>query len=216
MAEPIAIYSLPTDTHLNFKQEVNLILEKSGELDPSLITKAANGSGTFHIGNRCGQCVFNSFDSLSPLKTIILECAHDFICSIGYQPSKCFISDAWLNMCPPGASLEPHLHSNSFISGTYYSNFDSSIHSTLKFINDRIASLPSRPLIMLPSSDNLTPYNTKNIAPPISEGDIVFWKSHLIHGYEQSQAPGRVTLSFNIMPEVCTDGDQYAFRASPY
>ena len=44
------------------------------------------------------------------------------------------------------------------------------------------------------------------------EGSIVFWKSHLLHGFSRPNAgENRVTLSFNIMPKICTTGDQYSF-----
>ena len=36
------------------------------------------------------------------------------------------------------ATLQAHLHSNSYLSGNYFVNFDRNIHTLLNFYNDRL------------------------------------------------------------------------------
>ena len=49
----------------------------------------------------------------------------------------------------------------------------------------------------------------------VPEGSILLWRSHLVHGYEMpNKGDNRVTLSFNIMPKECTDGNIFSFKVS--
>ena len=214
MAEPIGIYKLPQEEHLSNKNKNSQIIAKTDEIDSSLIRTSP--MGIHHISNKRGQNIFDSFDGLEQLKTRLLLFWEDFLTSIGYKPEGCFITDAWLNLAPAKTSLKAHAHYNSLVSGTYYINYDPRIHSVLTFLNDRITTRPNSPTLSIPTSQTLTAYNSANIAVDNKEGDIVIWRSHLLHGYENNPTSGRTTLSFNIMPKICTDGQVYAFKAIPY
>ena len=214
MAEPIGVYSLPQNIHSASKNRVAEILQNFDVLPDEI--KRSGSPGLTHISNRRGQNVFSDFAGLEAVQKIILQCASDFLISIGYKDTSCFISDAWLNLGAAGASLKAHAHYNSFLSGTYYVNYDSKVHSRLTFVNDRIASAPKYPVLSIPYSEKSTDFNSRDIVVDHNEGDILFWKSHLIHGYSNNPSPGRTTISFNLMPSICSDGDIYAFRAAPF
>lgn len=117
------------------------------------------------------------------------------------------ITDSWLNVCGSGGKQNPHFHTNSYLSGLYYVNFDSDIHAPTYFYKTQSSHMfaPLTPNISL-----ATDKNTKYTEPQefvAKEGELILWSSELIHGYKLNQGDDRVTLSFNIMPKVVTSGE---------
>jgi ectoine hydroxylase-related dioxygenase (phytanoyl-CoA dioxygenase family) len=44
-----------------------------------------------------------------------------------------------------------------------------------------------------------------------NEGDVLFWQSHLIHGYSGNNSNDRISISFNIMPKYFYN-NSYSFK----
>tara|TARA_Y100001968_G_scaffold317023_1_gene345547 strand:+ start:462 stop:788 length:327 start_codon:yes stop_codon:yes gene_type:complete len=104
---------------------------------------------------------------------------------------------------------------NSFLSGTYYINYNPKQHSKLTFRNDRILRGYVRtPSLSIPRRNDInTPYNTEEIKINNFEGQVVLWKSNLIHGFSTpNPTDNRFTLSFNVLPKICSDGNIYSFE----
>lgn len=132
---------------------------------------------------------------------------------IGYNiDGKMFITDSWLNKCDLGGFQYPHLHSNSYISGTYYINFEDG-HSPLSFIKDITSPFSNKQTLSLQKSNISTKYNSNFLLKPNS-GELVLWESNLCHGHFDNRKDGRLSLSMNFMPSVMSSG-KYGFKIIP-
>ena len=211
MPEAIGVYQLPEERHFEYKKTILNIDEKA----PDNLRREDGIQKEIlrHISNNRKQNIFKDFTELEPLKTEIERYALNYFWETGYDCKEIIITDAWINIGSKNATLQTHLHSNSYLSGNYFVNFDPKIHSMLNFYNDRVMHGTGRhPFISVPPRNQKTIYNTCDIALRVQEGNIIFWKSHLLHGFSRPNlGEKRVTLSFNIMPKVCTSGDQYSF-----
>lgn len=215
MPEGIGILNLPANTHKKFRAICDDVILKASESQRRTGPCIGSSPSLFHICNSKDQNIFKEFPALAPLKLIILDFAKKYIRALGFDCNHFVLTDAWLNYGMKDASLPYHLHANSFISGTYFVRLDERFHSKLNFRNDRVNPEYNRfPMISVSSSADklLTPYNARNMAIG-SEGEIVLWKSNLLHGYtDKNKKDGRVSLSFNLMPLECTDGEIYSFK----
>ena len=111
-----------------------------------------------------------------------------------------------MNVCKQGSLQPTHSHANSFVSGTYFVNFEPGKHAPLVFLN--MKDLPQQFLEVRGNA-------MKKIAVvKHEEGTLLLWQSHVLHGYEENRKDNRITISFNVMPTtILSDGD-YGFRVS--
>ena len=124
------------------------------------------------------------------------------------------ITDSWLNVCQKGGYQYPHHHTNSYVSGTYYVNFEDG-HAPLIFRNENCSMFSSIQSISLGiDNDKPNKYNSDTIVWP-EKGECLFWQSHLTHGYTDNQKDNRISISFNLMPTV-VNTDKYSYRVTPY
>ena len=219
MCEPIAIYSLPPGLHKKYKQLIVDIASSRNSLDNELVRP---GVGAYEditfICSRKHQSVFRQFEQLESLEKIISSLILQYVGQLGYICDEVFLSNAWINHSKKGATLGMHMHRNSFFSGTYYVNYDPSVHCPIAFQNSRLNSIMQSPGISLAKDPRKsTPYNMKYLSLPYKEGDILIWLSHVVHGYSvPSKGDDRIVLGFNAMPRECTEsGDIFGFTASP-
>lgn len=56
-----------------------------------------------------------------------------------------------------------------------------------------------------------TKYNSGGAVINHTEGDVLFWKSYLVHGYTDNMADNRISISFNIMPRYFYN-NSYSFK----
>ncbi len=210
-SEPLGVFSLPKESHLKFKNLTESIRNKAPtnfrRKDKSTLYKLE------HICNLRNQNLFKMFPELDELKITLSNLCLNYIASIGFECEEVIITDAWLNIGSKDAVLPPHVHANSFISGTYYINFNKDLHSSLTFYNDRLnIDGHNTPFMTLPPAKGRTPFNQRILGLNCSEGDVAFWRSNLMHGYTKpNPTDNRLTLSFNLMPKICTDGSIYSF-----
>ena len=214
MPEALGLYHLPTIDHMDYKEKILNIDKNAPESKRRL--DAIQKEQLRHISNNRNQNIFRDFPELINLKTTIEKYALNYFWETGYECSEIIITDAWINIGSKNATLQPHLHSNSYLSGNYFVNFDRNTHTLLNFYNDRLMNGTGRqPFLSIPPRDKKTIYNIRDVALAANEGDIIFWRSHLLHGFSKpNQGEKRITLSFNIMPKICHSGDQYSFVVS--
>ena len=214
MPEPLGIFSIPFEKHLEFKKIAKFILETAND---DLRRKNQTSNDLLeHICDGKNQDIFSNFKQLNPLRLLLEEYTLKYLNEIGFVCEEVITTDAWLNCGSKNANQNPHLHANSYISGTYYINFDPKMHGLLNLFNDRLINGTERkPFLILPTNNNKpTPYNVQNIQINCKEGDVLLWRSHILHGFNNNRANNRLTLSFNTMPKTCSDGNMYSFSIS--
>ena len=208
--EPIGIFSLPPEKHLEFKKSIQSILIEAPD---KLRQKFNNDPYSEHICNASNQNLFNYFPELNELKSYIKKMLVSYINLIGYECDEFIIHSSWLNESGKDSKLGFHMHSNSFLSANYYVNFDPENHSLLDFRNDRCdrKMTAGHQTIVIPNSKQLTIYNSLLVKLPANEGQVLVWRSHLNHGYNVPNKIGkRITLSLNAIPKVVDNG-RYSF-----
>jgi hypothetical protein len=210
--EPIGIFTLPTSKHLSYK-----------EIIENIFNKASNNSRQVHphepltekVGNKLKQNVFNDFPELKELRVDMQKMFIKYINGIGFSCDDVIINSGWINRAKKGADLKYHYHTNSYVSGNYFVNFNPEVHTKLNFSNDRHQSrTPLSQQISLSLREKPTIWNSPFVGIEAKEGQIVIWRSHMVHGYHKlNQSDGRLTLSVNAMPTVFSDGE-YEFAVS--
>ena len=210
--EPIGLFTLPTEKHIRYKKEIQHILENAPE---NLNQKFKGEPYSKHVCNGVNQNIFNSFPELKELKSDITTILITYIQKIGFLCDEFVINSAWVNKSNKNATLNMHHHANSFISGNYFVNYDPLKHSPLLFQNDRRTGNNYRQTIEIPKTPSKsTTYNIDACSLPAKEGQILIWRSNIIHGYfSPNQADNRQTLSFNSMPKTLSTGT-YTFTVS--
>ena len=209
--EPIGIFTLPVEKHLNYKKSLQLIEKKAPK---ELRQKFPAEKYTEHICNNYKQNILNQFQTLLDLKKELKLMILAYIKSIGHICEEVVITDAWLNNSSKNSILGYHYHANSYISGNYFINFNNEIHTQLNFINDRVLKNNSAPNIDTPKSPDVKNiYNANYIDVNAKEGQVFLWRSHNVHGYNvPNKGDERLTLSFNSMPKNCIDPlNRYSF-----
>ena len=210
--EPIGIFTLPTAKHLKYKQIIENVFEQASD---DLRQVHSHEPLTEKVGNKKKQNVFNDFPELYELKVDFQNVMIQYIRFIGFSCDEVVINSGWINRAKKGADLKYHYHTNSYISGNYFVNFNPEVHTRLNFSNDRHNSQrPSSQTIELSMGKQTTMYNNPFARVAHSEGQIVIWRSHMVHGYHKlNGADGRMTLSVNAMPTILSSGD-YEFAVS--
>jgi uncharacterized protein (TIGR02466 family) len=202
MPNPIAIFNC------DFSDEVKAIFLKS--IDDLNETQNIQSDKLKHYGNDLNQSVLYR-EEFTKLKDWCLHCAREYVVDVlGYNLlDDIMVTDSWINICHAGGFQYPHYHANSFISGTYYINFDEEDHSPLLFRNPKFIESASQPVLQLEKKFS-TKYNSDSVIVPRS-GSLVLWESHLSHGYHYNKTDNRISLSMNFIPNYITSG-KYGFR----
>ena len=112
------------------------------------------------------------------------------------------ITNAWFNLCEVGGSQPAHNHVNCLLCGTLYLHTDANtkiyFHHPQK-TDSHHAELFDSP-DTTPNEHGLS-FHQQESQIDVNAGDCLFWPSRLMHGYSQNKTPGRLSLSFNMMPE---------------
>ena len=150
----------------------------------------------------------------SDFENFILKSSKYFIKDIiGNEIDELVVTDCWINICGNGGHQPFHNHGNSYISGTYYLNYDPKIHSNLRFNSPFKFKDPGVQFMEL-NIDKYTQFNSKDVTCNfINEGMLVLWPSNLIHGYSDNSGEDRITVSMNIMPKRIKTGP-YSFTVN--
>jgi uncharacterized protein (TIGR02466 family) len=166
-----------------------------------------------HYDNTSGKSFLHRKE-MSEFKQWLEDQCTSFVSDdLGYEvPERMIITDSWLNLCDKGGGQYPHFHTNAYISGTYYVNWEEG-HAPLFFRHPDGATHSHAPSISLMADKNkLGKYNCDVIMYP-EEGELMLWQSNLTHGYSDNQKDGRISISMNFMPSLIVD-DKYSYRVS--
>lgn len=166
---------------------------------PGIIDQQGVLSHFYSRGN-----VFDEFAELRDLGQMLIE-AGDFVYRelMNYTKSGPLkITNAWFNLCEIGGAQPMHAHVNCLLCGTLYLRADD--NTKLYFENPQ--SIPSHHAEMFDMPDDAAnrhglKFHQQQAQFPVQSGDCLFWPARLRHGYSANKTPGRLSLSFNMMPE---------------
>jgi len=213
---PISIgkYKMPQNGIDDVKQKCFDVLDEYG--DQQYVKINGESDQLTHYFNRYNQNLLSTglFDKFEEW---IKQCSLDFINDVlGYKCENVIITDCWLNKCDTGGHQFAHVHSNSYISGTYFANFIRGKHPHLSFQNgNMIPGASCKPYIELAECKQ-TKYNSGGAIIDHGEGDLLLWQSNLVHGYDENYADSRISISFNVLPEVFETRGSYTFKVTRY
>ena len=215
---PFDIYSLfPTslmtfnyDNHNDFKKFFFEYLKNNQEK----IIDSNYGESLKHIDNTPNTNFLNSIRDYPDFEYFLLNSCMFYINEIiGNEVEELIITDCWINICDKNGYQPFHNHANSYISGTYYLNYDSEKHSQLKVNNPSAFKDYGTPFIEL-NAKKYTPFNGKELTCDfIKEGMLVLWPSNLVHGYSKNKEDNRISISMNFMPKKIITGP-YSFTVN--
>ena len=103
--------------------------------------------------------------------------------------------------------------------GGYNQHIIIAIPSSL--VRTLLTSYPGKhaPLLFVNQLNEVHPYLRvgtglkKNAHVEHTEGALLLWRSHIMHGYEENMEDNRMTISFNVMPTtIKSDGGNYGFK----
>ena len=127
-----SILSTPLGKY-NYNDNQNLLPKISKIIDEEKPAVNSFNNNLFHYYQ--DKNIFENND-LNNFKKFILESSNNYINKIlGYKINNTIITDCWVNICKKGGFQAKHNHANSFISGTYYLNFNPS-HPPIAFHSD--------------------------------------------------------------------------------
>lgn len=205
---PTPVAKIKYDNHDELKNKVLDFIKTNPELEVDGITSPE----LKHFFNS-SEIEEGFFDYVSDenFNQFLINSANIFSEQVmGFESQDMIITDCWLNNCYENGFQNFHNHANSFISGTYYINYNPELHSPLKFSNPLYHSV-SNPYIDL-NTERYTQFNhSESNCDFIEEGFLLLWMSHLSHGYDINKSNERITLSMNFMPSVLKSGP-YKFK----
>ena len=142
-------------------------------------------------------------------KNFLIKSATQYINNFLEIDSEIILPLCWINCADNGHRLEKHNHGNSYISGTYYLNFDQQEHAPLTFYKSVLGN--SHPYLdIIPKNYNIHNAGRCELSH-IQEGDLFLWPSHVEHGYERNQKDNRISISMNFLPSIINNGT-YKFK----
>ena len=102
------------------------------------------------------------------------------------------ITQSWINYTETNQFQHKHSHPNSYISGVFYISADKKVDSVTFYKSYREETIKL----------NINKYNMFNSTSfkfPVETGNILLFRSFLIHGVEKKKGPDtRMSLSFNV------------------
>ena len=188
--------------HIDFKKNVINLLETT---DDVRVDTKLNSKHYFERNSK-----FLELDIFKDFKKFLIDSANSYCNDLMNYQSNMIITESWINQTDANFSQYMHNHANSFISATYYVNYDNSIHSPIEFENNRHEKTQMPYLMLQP-----TEYNELNSLGwrmgDLSEGQLIIWPSNLEHGYKSNVGNNRISIAVNFLPEYIDNGG-YKFK----
>jgi len=150
--------------------------------------------------------IFRLYDQLADLESELLKAANFVYHDVMNHDSELGFTNVWFNECDVGSFQFMHNHCNAVLCGTLYIRTDENT-----FIQFENPFGVSETACNLSDSSNLSranPFGYHFHFPRakinVENGVCLFWPSYLRHGYTDNKTPGRLSLSFNLMPRDFT------------
>lgn len=203
---PLSISTFNYENHQKFKEKFFSYLDENKEK----LVKSTYGFDLLHLHNVPNENFLDFYDDDGDFEKFLINSCKFYINEIiGDKIEDLIVTDCWINICGESASQPFHSHGNSYISGTYYVNYDPENHSHLKFYSPH-QGYHSAPFLTT-DYEKITQYNARDLdCSFIKEGQLVLWPSNLVHGYEKNNFENRISISMNFMPKRFSSGP-YSF-----
>lgn len=207
---PQAIARIKYENHHIIKEKILDFINNNKHLEQ---TDGSWSPLLTHYFNNSTKERLDFFDCIDDedFKLFLIDSSTTFVNGVlgNEMQGEMLVTDCWINNCAKNGDQRYHNHCNSFVSGTYYVNYDPENHSPLKFENPLIS--PTKPYMML-NTETITQFNhEESYCQFIEEGDLVLWQSFLSHGYEINKKDERISVSMNFVPSIIKSGP-YTFR----
>mgnify|MGYP003950912361 CR=1 FL=1 len=177
------------------KQQVLPLLDKTSE-------RSEHPNSIHYFEEKLNALVQREFIEL---QNFILNCVDQYAKNILKLPTSMIPAGSWVNKTNKGFSQKIHNHGNSYLSATYYIQYDPSIHSSINFYNNKEQEAKLPYMYYKPTEFN--EYNALGFSlSDLKEGDLLIWPSHLEHGYDENLGDNRISLSLNFLPEYINNG----------
>jgi uncharacterized protein (TIGR02466 family) len=142
------------------------------------------------------QCSISSdnfvVDKYPELKNKFFECIKYLINNILFYKNNFFITRSWLTKTEPQGSSEGHVHSNSWLSGVYYPEYDEG--HQIRFYNDV-------PEIFGTTPNEYNIWNSLDWTFTPKKNNLIIFSSRLRHKIlTNNSLKTRYSLAFNILP----------------
>ena len=201
-ATPIGIRQFDPQHHQQLKEKCFNITHTETGIDNDF-----GNEGLMHYHHPMSGLNLLDCEGFDMFHDWIKRCSLEYMNKIlGRECEDVIITECWLNVCKRGSYQRMHSHGNSFVSGTYFVNFEQGKHAPLAFFNAKDLAQQFLEVKGNPAK--------KIAVVKHGEGTLLLWESHILHGYEENMKDNRMTISFNVMPTtVISDGD-YGFRVS--
>ena len=184
----------PTLLHEDYLQQNNSLLESESK---KIFDQIKPPSSDW----RCSTITsLNHYDLknntiFDPLLTTITDKVKEFSKEFGCNGSA-KITDCWINLAPPGAFQEYHIHANSHFSIVYYIKADKNSGNIV--FRSAEADTDMYPLPIT----ELTPASFKTMSLPPDENKLYIFRSNLKHMVEQNNSnQDRISISANFVIE---------------
>ncbi len=204
---PLSISTFNYQNHQKFKNRFFSYLEENKDK----LTKTTYGFDLLHLHNVPDENFLDFHDDGGDFEKFLVESCNYYIKEIiGNKLEDVIVTDCWINICGVSARQPFHNHGNSYISGTYYLNYDPQKHAHLKFNSPYQFGYHAAPFLTS-DFEKITQFNARDLdCSFIQEGQLVLWPSNLVHGYEENDFENRITISMNFMPKRFSSGP-YSF-----
>ena len=192
---PTPVYKFSLSNHKKYKEKIiEPLLEKYNSNTPTS-TIWTSGCNSWQLDAR------NLDLDLQDVYGEIMEGFKKFIDYLEIKTDKTFsMIDSWFNVHTYEMYQEEHGHMPSFISGTYYIQFDAEKDNALTFLNNNKEFIYSAWSMNVPVSRSTL--NNK-VQLNVEEGDVLLFPStlhHMVLKSKQKHDNLRITNSFNIIP----------------
>lgn len=130
---------------------------------------------------------------LSKLRSEILDVVNNYFQTI-YAPDtdvKLRLTQSWANYGSAGEYMNPHVHPNSVISGTYYPLADSAV--------DKVHFHRTSQNEMVFGTKDWNQWNSMTWWFPVGSGMVVMFPSYARHAVE-AMSKERISIAFNTFP----------------
>jgi len=168
-------------TSNDFKQYENQILEDN------------------YIPSYSGHTSTNQQFLLNPLfnnlTTQILYNSKLYLNEVGHDYKDIQITSSWANILNKNEYINPHAHSNSYLSGVFYIEDSSDIY----FENNTIMKSSFTPDFVKAKKHEYRKKTSFKITP--KKGSLIIFPSWLIHSVPSNNLDKRLSIAFNIIPK---------------
>ncbi len=179
--------------------EENILLEKLSFYEKFIEKKLEEFGSSRHGVHyvQSSHASFDKFHTLPEMEDLVREIcirSQEYLRQIGYNDntiSQMKIKNMWANISHKGDYLFPHIHGESLLSGAFYVCCGDK--DKIKFFNDLSETYLKQP-------DIPNEYSYQYCEYLCTPGNLLIFKSNLMHGTAAQQGDKKIVISFNIAP----------------